>query len=409
MADMTPKIQQNFAAKKKSLTSVMDAINKKSGKLSIGFASEPEIMDKLTIKYIEFPSLRLNAMTGGGLPIGKVSIISGLEDSGKTSLLLETIGKQMAKDPNFVAFWLETENSLELKYLRDTFKIDLDRFVYKELESKGAGETALDILEVVVKTGSVNMVVINSLKCLTPSKEFEDSMKDNNVGLQARFNAKFMRKIVAHIAEHEVALVMTQHRTTNIGQMYGDNMVLSGGNAIRFASILTLDLRKKSIQDSDPVTKEEGIKIGVHVEKNHCNPTKYPYVRGDYFIKFGEGTQIFTEVIELAIEAGIIYKGGSWLSEIDPETGNARILPDGSTAKWQGMNRMKDYLSSNDDYYNYLYNKISNVDIKLETIDGQELESIKQSELLEIEVTSQVEELLEAANEETKNKKKKNK
>lgn len=224
MADMTPKTKKSAAEKLKDLNSVIGAINKKAQKNIVNVASHPDVMDKLTTKFIPFPSLRLNAMCSG-IPKGKVSIISGMSDSGKTSLLLETIGKNMKEDPDFIAFWLESEESLELTAIRDMFGIDLDRFIYLELMKDGAAEKALDILEAVVGAGGVDIAVINSLKCLTPSKEFTDSMSDQNIGLQARLNAKFMRKIVRVIAEEETALCMTQHRTTNIGQMHGKNLV----------------------------------------------------------------------------------------------------------------------------------------------------------------------------------------
>ena len=404
MADMTPIQQKNAAQKRKDLSKYFDAVNKKIGKNMIGFGDNPDVIEKLTIKYIPFPSLRLNAMCEG-LPIGKFSIISGNPDSGKTSLILETIGKNMKKDPDFIAFWLESEGSLELTALRDMHGIDLERFIYLEISKNESAEKVLDILENAIEVGGINIAVINSLKCLTPKKEFNDSMEDQNIGLQARLNAKFMRKITHVIAEQETALVATQHRTTNIGQMHGDPMVLSGGQAIRYASMLTLDLRKKSIQDSDPIGREEGLKIGVHVEKNHCNQVKYPYVRGDYFVKFGEGTQVESEVIELAIESGILYKGGAWISEIDPSTGEARVLPNGDTAKWNGLNKTKAYLKENEDYYEYLKGLVMGEGIVLENISQEEIESIHAKEQSEADAAAKLEEILDST-EETKAKKK---
>lgn len=406
MADMTPKTKQTFATKKKKLTGIIDAINKKASKNIINYASDPDVQEKLTIKYIKFPSLRLNEICGG-IPKGRVSIISGMSDSGKTSLILETIGKAMKEDPDFVAFWLESEKSLELTALIDVFGIDLERFIYVELEKNGAAEKALDILEAVVCSGGLDIAVINSLKCLTPSKEVSDSMEDQNIGLQARLNSKFMRKIVHLIAEHETALCMTQHRTTNIGQMHGDPMILAGGQAIKYASMLTLDLRKKSIQDKDPIAKEEGLKIGVHVEKNHCNQTRFPYMRADYYIKFGEGTQVFSEVIELAIEAGVLYKGGAWISEIDPATGEAKVLSNGDTAKWNGLNKTKEYLMANPEYYEYLKELVINGGIAVETMTEEEIQQAQQNNAVSEEEAAVLEKLLEEGEKEIKSKKKK--
>lgn len=404
MADMTPIKEKNIAEKKKDINKLIEAINSKSKKNIVNWGDDPETMEKLTIKFIPFPSLRLNEMCSG-IPKGKVSIVSGMPDSGKTSLILETIGMAMQEDPNFVAIWLESEKSLDLKALVEMHKIDLSRFIYLELGKDEPAEKTLDVLEAMINVGGINIAVINSLKCLTPKKEMSDSMDDQNIGLQARLNSKFMRKIVPTIAEQETALCMTQHLSTQIGTMYGDPMAMTGGYAIRFASMLTLDLRKKTIQKDDPIGDKEGLKIGVHVVKNHCNQTKYPYVRGDYFVKFGEGTQIFTEVIELAIEGGILYRGGSWISEIDPNTGEAKVLEDGVTLKWQGMAKTKAYLEANPDYYKYLKELVLNAGIELESMDEEEVLAAEEFNKITEEQAQELNELLDSVEEEEKTKK----
>lgn len=172
-------------------------------------------------------------------------------------------------------------------------------------------------------------------------------------------------------------------------------MVLAGGQSIRYASMLTLDLRKKSIQDKDPITKEEGLKIGVHIVKNHCNQTRYPYLRSDYYIKFGEGTQVTAEVIELAEEMGVLTKGGGgWYSETDINTGEPRILPDGTTAKWHGLNKTKDYLLSNPDYFNYLKNVVMGNEITLETMSEDEVNAARQADEISAEEAAKLDALL---------------
>jgi hypothetical protein len=212
-----------------------------------------------------------------------------------------------------------------------------------------------------------------------------------------------MRKIVPLIAEQETALCLTQHLTTQIGVMHGDPMVLAGGQAIRYASMLTLDLRKKTIQASDPISKEEGLKIGAYIAKNHCNQTRYPYLRADYFIKFGEGTQVISEVIELAKEMGIL-QGSAWISEIDPATGEARVLPNGDTAKWNGMNKTKAYLEANKDYYDYLVNLVMGNEIELETMDEEDVKKVQADNDINIEEAELLDELLAQGEEEVKKK-----
>lgn len=185
--------------------------------------------------------------------------------------------------------------------------------------------------------------------------------------------------------------------------LHGDPMTLAGGQAIKHASMLTLDLRKKSIQDKDPISKEEGLKIGVHIVKNHCNQTKYPYLRADYFIKFGEGTQVISEVIELAKEMGIL-SGTSWISEIDPATGEARILPNGDVAKWNGMNKTKAYLEANPDYYEYLKNLVMGNEIQVEIMDEEEVALVQESEAISAEEAAKLDALLAEGAAEVKKK-----
>lgn len=405
MSTLTPKEKLTAAQKFKLLNKTIDSLNKKAGANVINFLSDPDTREKLTIRYIPFPSLRLNAMCSG-LPIGRVSIIAGMPDSGKTSLILETIGLAMKEDPDFIAFWLESEKSLEIKAIVEMFGIDPERFIYVDLTKGLPAEKTLDIMEAAIESGGIDIAVINSLKCLTPSKEFEDSMEDQNIGLQARLNGKLMRKIVPLIAEQETALCMTQHLSTQIGVMHGDPMTMSGGFSIKFASMLTLDLRKKSIQKDDPITKEEGQKIGVYVMKNHCNQTRYPYLRGDYYIKFGEGTQIFTEIIELSIENGTLTKGGGgWISETDIATGEPKVLKDGSLAKWHGMAKIKEYLEANPDYYEYLKSIVMGEEIKLETLDEEDLAIAESISNISEEEIAKMESVLDNASSSTTKKK----
>lgn len=373
---------KSLAEKKKLMAQMMSKINDKVGKSVIGFASDPVIKEKMSIKWIETPSLRINEITGGGIPKGKISIVTGLEDSGKTSYLLETIGLNMRKNPDFMAIWLESEESLSDKAI-SMFGIDEDRFVVIHLEKDGAAEVALDRLEAMLDSGVFDMAVINSLKCLTPSTEFEATMGQQTIGLQARMFGKLMRKIVALIAEHGCALVLTNHLSTQIGVMHGDPMTMTGGLAIRFASMLTLDFRKKSVLDGDPVSKEECMKIGVSVKKNHCRVDRMPYLRSDFFVRYGIGTERSVEIIELAEKCGILTKKGSWFREYSGEVdakGNPveRILEDGTKAAWNGMKNARAYIMANPDYFEYLVNKVENFGtIDVETMSAEEISEIE--------------------------------
>ena len=213
---------KTLAEKRKIMSQIIGKINDKVGKPVMGFASDPSIKEKLTIKWIPMPSMRVNEITGGGIPRGKVTVLAGDSDSGKTSLMLETIGLNMQKDPDFMALWLESEESLEINALENLFHIDLDRFIIIHLDKEGAAEVALDRLEAALGMGVFDICVINSLKCLTPSTEFEKEMAAMTIGLQARMNGKLMRKMTSLIAEHNCGFVLINHLTTDIGKMHGD-------------------------------------------------------------------------------------------------------------------------------------------------------------------------------------------
>ena len=377
------KKKMSLAEKKKMMSGMIGKINDKVGKSVIGFASDPDIKEKLTIEWIPTPSLRVNEITGGGIPRGKVTILAGDSDSGKTSHMLETIGLNMKEDPDFMALWLESEESLEMSSLTEVFGIDLERLVIIHLDKDGAAEVALDRMEAAMSSGVFDICVVNSLKCLTPSTEFEKEMAAMTIGLQARMFGKLMRKMVALIAEHNCGFVLINHLTTEIGKMHGDPLTIAGGRAIRYSSMLTLDIRKRSVQESDPISREEGMKIGVTVHKNHCRQDRMPYLKTEYFVVYGQGTERSIEIIELAEKCGILTKKGSWFREYGNEVdskGNPleRILEDGTKAAWNGMKNTRAYILNNPDYYEYLVNKVENFGkIDVEALSEEEVDAIE--------------------------------
>lgn len=168
--------------KLKNLDKLADGFNKKAGKIMLGRISKSEeLREALTTEFIKFPSLNLNEAVGGGIPKGKITIVTGTPDSGKTFLLLETIGIEMTRNPDFVVGWLESEGSLTADNLKQ-FNIDLDRFFYQRFDKDNGAEKALDGVEAALLTG-LDMFVVNSLKCLVPAEEFEKSMEKQQVGL----------------------------------------------------------------------------------------------------------------------------------------------------------------------------------------------------------------------------------
>jgi recombination protein RecA len=214
---------KSLAEKLALLDKVADGFNKEAKKTVAGrLGINEEIKKKMIVQFVMTPSRDVNEAMGGGFPRAKTTIIAGLPDSGKTSLVLETIGMQMKEDPSFIAGWLESENSLVKDLVCDTFGIDPNRFFFMEHEREGAGEAALDKVEAILATGAVDVMIINSLKCLVPSEEFKKGMASMQVGAQARMNAKMMRKYTSLLAESNAAFVIITHLTTQIGSMSKD-------------------------------------------------------------------------------------------------------------------------------------------------------------------------------------------
>ena len=301
--------------------------------------------------------MNLNYALGGGFPKGRITIVAGNPDSGKTFLLLETIAKKQKEDPEFVAGWLESEGSLSVDTLEQV-GIDLDRFYYDTISREGAAEEALNKVEAVIAAGLVDMFCINSVKCLTPSEELAKGMENLQVGLQARMNAKMMRKLTSAVTDNNVALVLVQHLTTAIGTMSRDPLVISGGQAILYGASIILDLRKRSMQESDPFKKEEAVKIGVTIKKNHVITDRFPYCKLDYYAVFGQGIDSYLEVMQLAIEAGHLSKSGAFI-KVPDENGNPVVLEDGTKLQWQGSAKFKEYCKEHPDFFKSLSDKVS--------------------------------------------------
>lgn len=333
--NLLDKLSNNFNKKKKEV---------RTGRL--GF--NKELQDKLKVEFIETPSLNLNYALGGGIARGRATIVAGKPDSGKTFLLLETIAKKQKQDPNFIAGWLESEGSLSLETL-EQIGIDLDRFYYDEIDREGAAEEALDKTEAVIMQGLVDIFVVNSLKCLVPKEELQKSMESVQVGLQARLNAKMMRKITTAITETNTAFVMIQHLTTQINSMSRDPLIVAGGEAIKYGASVIVDLRKRSMSEADPFKKEEATKIAVTIQKNHVITNRFPYCKLEYYAVFGQGIDNYLELTDIAINKGILIKKGAFIS-IPDENGSPKIV-NGEKMQWQGNARFKAYCKENDEFF----------------------------------------------------------
>lgn len=374
MSSIVPREPMSLESKLSLLDKISDKINKKYGKTIVGrMGVNEEILDALSIKFIPTPSRELNAAVGGGLPRRRCTIITGISDSGKTSLVLETAAMNMKADPNFVTAWLESEHSLEKDYICNTFGIDPDRFFYIKFDPSLGAEETLDLVQSVLESGAIDLFCINSLRALVPTKELEGSIADAQVAIQARMNSRMTKKFTALVAEHDTAFVIITHLSTDIGTMSRDPLVLSGGHAIRYWSALTLDLRRRSIGPGDLINKEEGVKIGVTVRKNHCTPAVNPYVKLDYYAIFGEGIEQILSSLEEACNMGIAESRGAWVYWYDS---NGEVKQ-----KWNGRAEFRKYMKDNPEVFKEFTAALSGETL-VESLSDEEISVIEQEEAI---------------------------
>ena len=389
------EVSNSQAKRLKNLNDIVDSINKKAGSIIIGNASNEVIRQKLTVEVIPTASMKVNEAIGGGWPKKHFSILTGDADSGKTFLLLETIAKNMKEDPNFIACWIESEGSLNNEPL-DMFGIDRNRFYFHAVGSEG-GETAMDYIITFAKQG-VDMIVINSLKCLTPSKEFKDKMEDANVALQARLNSKFMRIVIPTIFESNTALVAVQHKSTNIGSYMGGK-IITGGEQIKYNSYLTVDNSRVNINANNPLysMKDQYMQFRSKVLKNHMRTTVNPFVQCEYTVKIGEGTDITGEIVEAAIDQDVLTRKGAWIREYD-ENGEERLLSEDVKCAWNGMSKLLEFLNNNPDYLEYLKNRVEG-NIKSESLSLEEISILREQVENEDKIIEELNKTLEESKE----------
>ena len=322
MASLTPNKRKKLTEKLALIDKISDQTNKKYGKTIMGrIGNNQEIMEKLTLKFLPTPSSVYNKAIGGGFARGRLSIVTGLKDAGKSGVLLETIAHNMKLDPDFTALWLESENSLKKEWIIDTFHIDPERFVLIPLNTQEVGtEATLDIVEGLIATKAFDMVCINSMKCLIPQKEKEKKVADETIALQARLNAKIARRWTSLAADSEIAFCVVQHMSTDINS-YGAPMVLSGGEAFKYWASIIAEHTKAgaTATKSAPIPQDEkgnpmGAMFNVKITKNHCMPeSPYQYSKFSYCVIFGQGIDEMGPSVDIALDMGVLERHGAWL------------------------------------------------------------------------------------------------
>ncbi|HTV34218.1 MAG TPA: recombinase RecA [Methylocella sp.] len=308
--------------KTKALDAALSQIERAFGKGSIMRLGKNE--KAVEIETVSTGSLGLDIALGvGGLPRGRVIEIYGPESSGKTTLTLHVIAEAQKKGG--VCAFVDAEHALDTVYARK-LGVHLEDLLISQPDT---GEQALEITDTLVRSGAVDVLVIDSVAALTPRAEIEGEMGDNQPGLQARLMSQALRKLTASISRSQTTVIFINQIRMKIGVMYGSPETTTGGNALKFYASVRLDIRRiGSIKERDEVI---GNQTRVKVVKNKVAP---PFKQVEFDIMYGEGISKTGELIDLGVRAGVVEKSGAWFSYDSQRLG-------------QGRENAKNFLKSN--------------------------------------------------------------
>ncbi len=290
---------EDNANKEKALAAALSQIERQFGKGSMMRLGDSE---RVQIPSISTGSLGLDIALGiGGLPRGRIVEIYGPESSGKTTLTLQVIAE--AQKAGGSCAFIDAEHALDPIYAGN-LGVDVDNLLVSQPDT---GEQALEICDMIVRSGAVDVVVVDSVAALTPKAEIEGDMGDSHMGLQARLMSQALRKMTANIKNSNTLVIFINQIRMKIGVMFGSPETTTGGNALKFYSSVRLDIRRiGSIKEGDEVVGNE---TRVKVVKNKVAP---PFRQTEFQIMYGEGIHHLGEVIDLGVKQGLIEKSGAW-------------------------------------------------------------------------------------------------
>ncbi len=297
--------------KTKALETALGLIEREYGTGSIMRLGDNKTID---IEEISTGSLGLDIALGiGGLPKGRIIEIYGPESSGKTTLALQVVASAQKKEG--ICAFIDAEHALDPVYAKN-LGVDVDKLLVSQPD---AGEQALEIADTLVKSGAVDVLVIDSVAALVPKAELEGDMGDTHVGLQARLMSQALRKLTSSIAKTNAMVIFINQIRMKIGIMFGSPETTTGGNALKFYSSVRLDIRRiGQIKDKDQIV---GNQTRVKVVKNKVAP---PFKVVEFDIIYGEGISKEGEIIDLGVLSGIVEKSGSWYSYNGERIGQGR-------------------------------------------------------------------------------------
>lgn len=307
--------------KEQLLSEALKQIEKQYGKGSIMKLGDRPTVD---VDVISSGSLAIDYCLGvGGFPKGRIIEIYGPESSGKTTLALQAIA-ECQKNGGKAAF-IDAEHAIDPKYAK-ALGVDIDELILSQPDS---GEQALEITEVLVKSGAIDLIVIDSVAALVPQAELDGEMGDQNVGLHARLMSKAMRKLAGAMSSYNCAAIFINQLREKVGIMFGNPETTTGGRALKFYSTIRLEVRKSEALKNG--TEIIGNKVNVKVAKNKVAA---PFKTASVEIYYGEGISHLSEVISLGTDLGIIEKSGAWFSYNGEKIG-------------QGKEAVRTYLKNN--------------------------------------------------------------
>ena len=312
--------------KQRALDAALAQIDRAFGK---GSAMKLGSREKIEIEAVSTGSLGLDIALGiGGLPRGRVIEIFGPESSGKTTLALHVVAE--AQKRGGAAAFIDAEHALDPSYAQK-LGVNLDDLLVSQPDT---GEQALEITDTLVRSGAIDVIVIDSVAALTPKAEIEGEMGDSLPGLQARLMSQALRKLTGSISKSKTIVIFINQIRMKIGVMYGSPETTTGGNALKFYATCRLDIRRTgSIKNRDEVV---GNNVRVKVVKNKVAP---PFREVEFDIMYGEGISKLGEIIDLGVKGGIVEKSGSWFSY-------------NSTRIGQGRENVREFLKKNPDMAN---------------------------------------------------------
>lgn len=321
-------------AKLKALKLTLDKLDKTYGKGTVMKMSDQAVVD---VDAISSGSLGLDIALGvGGYPRGRVVEIYGPESSGKTTLTLHAIAE--AQKAGGIAAFIDAEHAFDRTYAQN-LGIDIDNLIISQPDH---GEQALEITENLIRSGAIDIIVIDSVAALTPKSEIEGEMGDSKMGLHARLMSQALRKMTSTISKTKCSVIFINQLREKIGVMFGNPETTTGGNALKFYASVRLDIRR-STQIKNSNSDVMGNKTRVKVVKNKVAP---PFKMAEFDIMYGEGISKVGEIIDIGVEFDIVKKAGSWFSYEDTKLG-------------QGRDAVKTLLLENPDLMDELEEKIT--------------------------------------------------